>query len=976
MSETHEDVLSVAITMLTPKPHKTPAIIGETVERLLLLYPDTDRERMNADLLQHFRVRTLPFSFLEDRSRRQPWLDKERESIKWRFWDRYRDHLQFDRRLAAKTVDQLGELTDLVLDRLGNPRDPENFDRRGMVVGQVQSGKTANYTGLICKAADAGYKLIIVLAGIHSSLRSQTQERIDEGFVGYNTEDARTNKTGNHWIGVGKRKRDVPAHSLTTSAPNGDFKASIADRVPTNIYGSDPVVVVIKKNVSILSNLILWLANKGELNEKGHKTLSDLPLLLIDDEADNASINVSKDNISAINGLIRILLSLFEQRSYVGYTATPFANIFIPVLTSADFEKLNRTVRVGARTLDAAIGQELFPRDFIFNIQPPSNYIGPDRIFGIGEPDDDEEGSHENVLPVMHEMIPQSDKYPEGDNYPALFPDKHRKDDDLPEYLPDSLQNAVLHFFLTCAARLVRGHNRQHSSMLIHVSRFVRWQNKTGELVSEYLSECRATLALRKNSLEPRLKQLWENEYMPVTARFIEEQLVDDPNIRPVSWEAVRKQLRPALDRIKVRVVHGTPSRTGDPLHLPLDYNEYDGIGLFVIAVGGNKLSRGLTLEGLCVSYYLRASRMYDTLMQMGRWFGYRPGYADLCRLFTSSEIISWYRHIALATEQLRQEFDRMVRLGSTPDKYGLKIRSKPGVLQVTAANRMRSAWELQLSFAGELMQTYTFPRRDPDFIRANYEAAQRLIASLGGPVTTGQQYYIDRQPYAWRGVPAEVVINFLLQYRTQQRDIEPQKLTDYIRKQQQDGRLIHWTIILKVADNAANPEADFDINGVITPVRTTLREAAGSKSRPKPGQPAPPPRVSTTEYIIPRGHIISSRHEYLDLNQDQIAQALAITRTTRPAASVPLGNEVRKQRLPAEALLLLYPLDPRPGGYEQAAGVPVIPVMGYAISFPRLKGDRRVTYFGNAQLAEEFVSEDEDELDAEADDLVSRDHE
>ncbi|TGD81696.1 Z1 domain-containing protein [Hymenobacter wooponensis] len=962
MSENYEDILSVAITMLTPKPHKTPAVIDETVTRLTILYPEVDTERLKADLLLHFRVRSLPYSFLEDRTRRQPWLDRERENIKWRFWGRYRDYLQFDRRMAANTVDKLGDLTDDVLDRLGNPRDREPFDRRGMVVGQVQSGKTANYTGLTAKAADAGYKLIIVLAGIHSSLRSQTQERIDEGFVGYNTEDARTHKTGNHWIGVGKRKRDVPAHSLTTSALNGDFKTNVADRVPTNIFGSDPVVIVVKKNLSILRNLIMWLANKGELNEKGYRTISDLPLLLIDDEADNASINVSKESISEINGLIRVLLSLFEQRSYVGYTATPFANIFIPLLSQADFENLNKTLRVGKQTLETAIGQELFPRDFIANIPPPSNYIGPDKIFGIGEPDDDEEGSHENVLPVVREIIPQSDENPDGDNYPVIFPNKHRKDDPLPEELPDSLQEAVLHFFLTCAARVVRGQGRQHSSMLIHISHFVRWQNKTGELVSDFLSDCRSKLALRKNSLEPQLKKIWEEEYEPVTARFIDEKLVDDPNIKRVSWEAVRKQLRPTLDRIKVRVVHGTPSRTGDPLHLPLDYNDFDGTGLFVIAVGGNKLSRGLTLEGLCVSYYLRASKMYDTLMQMGRWFGYRPGYVDLCRLFTSPEIISWYRHITLATEELRQEFDRMVRIGSTPEKYGLKIRSKPGVLQVTAANRMRGAWPLQLSFAGELMETYAFPRHNPDFIRANYTAAYNMVAGLGTPKPIGNQRH------AWRDVPAEVVINFLLAYRTLQRNIEPVKLTDYISKQQPDGRLTNWTVILMEADNKKTIDVDFEIDGTITPVRTTLRNAAGSN--PKPGEVA---KVSTTEYVIPKAHIISPRHEYLDLDKKAVEEALEETQADRPAATIPSGEFVRGKRPASEALLLLYPLDPEPAGYDRAEGVPV---MGYAISFPRLKKDKKVTYMGNAQLLDEFLNEDEDTIDAEAEDQVSRDDE
>jgi hypothetical protein len=956
MSDSHEEVLSVAITMLTPKPHKTPAVIEETVTRLGLLYPEADAARLKADLLAHYRVKSLDYAIMEDRARRQPpWLDKAREGIKWKFWNRYRDYLQFDRRMAAHTVDQLGDLTDDILDRLSNPRDTQPFDRRGMVVGQVQSGKTGNYTGLICKAADAGYKLIIVLAGIHSSLRSQTQERLDEGFVGYNTQTARTHRTGNHWIGVGKRDRKVPAHSLTTSAPNGDFKTSLADSVPATIFGSDPVLIVVKKNVSILRNLILWLAAKGEETEKGQRLLSDMPLLLVDDEADNASINVSKENISAVNASIRVLLSLFEQKAYVGYTATPFANIFIPVLSRADFEALNLTIKGRHNTLDAAVGQELFPRDFIVNIPPPTNYVGPDKIFGIGEPEDDEEGSHENVFPVVHEIDEETD------NYLTVFPNKHKKDDELPTFLPDSLEDAINHFFLTCAARLARGQQRQHSSMLIHVSRFVRWQNETGKLVGIYLSDCRSKLALRKNSLEPALKALWENEYEPVTARFIEGNLIDDHLIRPLGWEAVRKHLKPALERIKVRVVHGTPDRTGDTLHLPLTYSDYDDTGLFVIAVGGNKLSRGLTLEGLCVSYYLRASRMYDTLMQMGRWFGYRPGYADLCRLFTSSEIISWYRHITLATEELRLEFDRMVRQRRTPEEYGLKIRSKPGVLQITATNRMRGAWPLQLSFAGELMETYAFPRHDPEFIQTNYVAVQNLLGELGTPVPIG------RQPYAWRGVAAANVQEFLLGYLTTQRNIEPGKLTDYISKQQQDNRLTSWTIILMQADipeeSELNPWVPFVIDGQPVMVRTTYRNAAGASEKNKTQT------VSTVEYVIPKAHIISPRHESLDLEAGKVKEALDATRAERPKASYPSGEQIRLKRPASEALLLLYPLNPKPAGYE--AG---IPVMGYAISFPAIKGDRKVTYMGNSQLLAELTNDDEDALDEEADQQVTRD--
>ena len=662
MGDAYTMARNLVLTMLLNENIVTDEMITAGIDKVKLMISDLDTGALTTDLIAHYGIISQDYSILEDQSTQQPpWLDLARPGLEWKFWSRYRQYLQLDRRIPTNTVSQLSELTDDILDRLADPKAGKPFDRRGMVVGQVQSGKTANYSGLICKAADAGYRIIIVLAGIHSSLRSQTQQRLDEGFLGFDTQTQRNFARANHWIGVGKRNRSVPASSLTSSALNGDFTRTAANASGVNIHGSDPVLIVIKKNVSILKNLITWLAGKSETLPDGRKLLRGLPLLLIDDEADNASINVSKDNISATNAAIRVLLSLFEQRAYVGYTATPFANVFIPLLKEADYKALGLNINA----FDYAVGQELFPRDFIVNIPPPSNYVGPNRIFGIGEPEEEDNDSHERTLPVLRII----------DDYLEQIPDKHRKDDDLPAELPGSLKEAVLAFLLSCASRFARGQVKQHSSMLIHVSRFVLWQNHIGYLVNDYFEECRAALLLKNSLTEQYLKELWEDDYLPSTNEVIDRRLVDDPLLVPLTWEQVQPQLHAVAQRIKVRVVHGTPDKTGSQLHKPLDYIEFDGTGLLVIAIGGNKLSRGLTLEGLCVSYYLRASRMYDTLMQMGRWFGYRPGYADLCRLYTSEELVSWYRHVTMATEELRLEFDRMVRLRRAPKEYGLKIR-------------------------------------------------------------------------------------------------------------------------------------------------------------------------------------------------------------------------------------------------------------------------------------------------------------
>ena len=248
-----------------------------------------------------------------------------------------------------------------------------------MVVGQVQSGKTSNYTGLICKAVDAGYKVIIVLAGIHNSLRSQTQLRLDEGFLGRDTQVKRAYEEGIAPLGVGNirlNNKKLIVHSATSSEEKGDFNNRVANKLGLIPGGHDPILMVVKKNKSVLTNLVKW-ALSTVTEQAGKRIMRDVPLLVIDDEADHASINtklmldengksVDDDNVTAINGLIRKLLNSFEQSAYIGYTATPFANIFIY-----------------PNSLSNKHCTDLFPRSFIINLPAPSNYIGPAQVFGL-----------------------------------------------------------------------------------------------------------------------------------------------------------------------------------------------------------------------------------------------------------------------------------------------------------------------------------------------------------------------------------------------------------------------------------------------------------------------------------------------------------------------------------------------------------------------------------------------------------------
>lgn len=310
--------------------------------------------------------------------------------------------------MPPDVVTNLHDLTDMVLERIEDPNRPDKWDRRGMVVGSVQSGKTANYTGLINKAVDAGYKLVIVLAGIHSNLRSQTQLRIDEGVLGFDTQKSRKLNQDNRWVGVGQLPGErLHIHSLTSSAEDGDFNKKIAETIGVMI-GSDPVVLVIKKNSRLLSNLLKWVLHVAGVDDAktGKRVVRNVPLLLIDDEADNASINTKsrrdenedEDSVSAINGKIREILASFEKSAYVGYTATPFANVFIN--PEAQTEKH---------------GEDIFPRSFIINVKAPTNYVGPAKVFGLDG--DADAGIPSSVgLPIIRHVDDHADAeaFPQG----------------------------------------------------------------------------------------------------------------------------------------------------------------------------------------------------------------------------------------------------------------------------------------------------------------------------------------------------------------------------------------------------------------------------------------------------------------------------------------------------------------------------------------------------------------------------------
>ncbi|MEQ1673192.1 MAG: Z1 domain-containing protein, partial [Hyphomicrobium sp.] len=350
-----------------------------------------------------------------------------------------------------------------------------------------------------------------------------------------------------------------------------------------------------------------------------------------------------------INMLIRQILRKFAKSTYVGYTATPFANIYIHDRGETKTE-----------------GPDLFPRSFIINLPAPSNYDGPVRIFGL-EASDDERAVQ--PLPLVRVL----DEYAEHTETPWLpqgHKNGHRPHFGGEDQLPPSMIEAMRAFILVCATRRARGQMNAHNSMLVHVTRFTSVQNMVRKQVETELSSIKRRIrydSAASGGELAELEKLWKSDFEPTSATF--RAFAPERDFKSVTWKEVLAHVPDAVEIVQVKTINGKASDI-------LDYDTHKSVGLNVIAIGGDKLARGLTLEGLSVSYFLRASRMYDTLMQMGRWFGYRPGYLDLCRLYMTKELRDWFCHITEASEELRREFDHMALLNQTPKDYGLKVRS------------------------------------------------------------------------------------------------------------------------------------------------------------------------------------------------------------------------------------------------------------------------------------------------------------
>lgn len=774
-------------------------------------------------------------------------------------WRRLRDFLLVQRGRSESALESLDSSTDRILGLLADPRagGPARFRTMGLVVGHVQSGKTANFSALTAKAVDAGYRIVIVLSGLHNSLRRQTQLRLED-------------ELGLVQPVPGSKRRSVgfaePGQGIVPMTGPGsweDFHPGTAD--PGLIESGGRLIFIVKKNASVLRRLVSWLEERSPVTP---------PVLVIDDEADQASINtggnrapleelldLSDDDVdtgrrsakaqaeesdpSVINGLLRRLLRRMERVSYVGYTATPFANVLI------DRDAVDR---------DA--GGDLYPADFIVALPQPAGYVGTERLFGRAALIGEEDGL--SPLDVLRRVPDhEADQLNPGRN------------GGVPGSLPETLKTALLDFLLAAAARDTREGARPATSMLIHASPFTAQQVSLAALVVEHLATLRQQWRYDRDAARREFRARWDAEFRPVSAALAPDRVIDFDDLEPALARNFRNEM-------PVLVLN---TRTDDDL----DYERQPD--LRAVVVGGNKLSRGLTIEGLLVSYYVRPAAYYDTLLQMGRWFGFRQSYVDLTRLWTTDELRARFRDVATVEEALRRELRLYDILGGrTPADFAPRIMAH-ATMQITARNRLGSARDVTVDFSGSFVQTINFQLGRRSWLEDNLTATRTFLAGLGAPTRLGTQP-------VWTEVDWRSVVAFLDSYQTYAGSsrVSSQLLREYIHQQADRHREVtRWTIAVRgrqQVDTKLLGAEDLHIAGTDTTACINRAREIDSEIS-----------IGTLVNPVSRGN--RGGDEEIGLDEDDITAAHALS----GAQGASYAMSLRRQRPTDQGLLLLYPI-------------------------------------------------------------------
>lgn len=725
------------------------------------------------------------------------WLtDSRAAGIDWNYSERYFRYLKKLGR-SGKIIAEAKRSSMEILKKIGDPDAGNAYYKKGMVFGSVQSGKTTNFNAVINGAIDLGYPLIIVLSGIMEDLRVQTQLRVEDEVVGYGIIDVDKSLLG--FKGVGELKKfgdasaeNIPQIMIPTSQHN-DFNLTIQRSEFPIIHKN---ILVCKKNTRVLSNLVLWLSNQLTEGEKQH----NIPFLLVDDEADNASLNnmgyKGKEYATKINGNIRALLGLFKKKTYLGYTATPFANVLQDRNEAPDtLWPIAYRENGEIRERHFQMVDNLAPDDFVELLFPPSIYIGAKHFF---------ETRMDGIKKIEPLIAPPVDDY--QDSFPArVFKDTGeaarvgdedtraaRKTDLFPQFLPESLREAIRCFVIATAIRLSRRPEmissklyQPHNSMLIHISRFTDWQNRTKVLVQDFVTQLTTRLNTElpdaSGSVYAELERTWIRHYAHIVHN-IKSYLPDDYEDEFLSPREFQQDVKPHLLTAitGVQVVAINSESQGDALIYGRKTEKK------YIAIGGNKLSRGFTLEGLTINYFIRNTDFADTLLQMGRWFGYRPGYLDCCKLFTTSANINKFDSVSVTVEELEETFREINRKGGKPRDFEVRVRNNPKVIKLTRNSILKNAESIRVNYSLGIEQSTKF--------RLGRTAAIESWKGLSAHIGSLEWTFDDEKDIYIHDTDSKGLLTFLGLQNTFY-DFDLPGVKEYIEICNANGKLRNWKI-------------------------------------------------------------------------------------------------------------------------------------------------------------------------------------
>lgn len=687
-------------------------------------------------------------------------------------WQCYKRKLIDEKHYTQNVVEEIERSCHKTLKQLSSET---NSPIKGLVIGNIQSGKTTNMAGLMAMAADWGWNMFIILSGTIEALRQQTQDRLIEDL---SNADCNLN-----W---------QPYSHLSRNSETRPYNLQL------NPERRMRYMTVCLKNASRLQDLAGWLT----LDRNCQRLMR---VLVIDDEADQAGINtlnVSDNDKTKINKLIRTIVNDngYMAMNYVGYTATPYANV-----------------------LNECGEDSLFPRNFIFSLKQSNEYFGPQQLYGIG--------SYVG-LDVTREI-------PLGD---ASYITQNIHNSGITDLIPDSLKNAI-RWFMCAVACMRHWKYGKPISMLIHTSPNIACHNNVEQAVTNWINSLDEETIIRECGI------LWDNEKDSLSKKHFTEQYPNYGRLREIrdypQFDEIEPQLRlliraPRLSHIKVDT-NDEPTYH-DGIHLCVDNCSNNGtddnnehirlvypnrhnmpaMAPAFIVIGGNTLSRGLTLEGLVCTFFLRTVRQADTLMQMGRWFGYRRGYELLPRIWMTRNTINAFVYLSEMDQNLRDQIDEMEARGDAPSDMGVRILTSPGVLAITAANRMQGAVPADVSFSGTNKQTILFDS-DKAIIQSNLTHTRHFLNDLGTP-TSKENCYI------WRDVEFRLINRYLKAFSFHPRlrgfnDIQP--LISWIDKATKEGNLNSWNVIIAgIRDNSAKRFSFGDNNKYnITKVTRSLKK-------------------------------------------------------------------------------------------------------------------------------------------------------